>query len=349
MTLALDILYRGPLKSCNYGCAYCPFAKKEETSDQLAGDRSALLRFVELLRTRTSDRIGVLFTPWGEALVRKWYRDALVELTHLAQIRRAAVQTNLSMPLDFVAECDPSKLGFWATYHPEWTEREKFVKKVRSLHERGIGVSAGIVGFRKFWEEAERLRAELPPEVYVWINAPKRFEGFDPPAVARLSAVDPLFGFNTQHHRSLGERCFTGLDTIAVDGEGAVRRCHFIDDVLGNLYETPLESMLADRPCPAATCGCHIGYVHLERLGLRRIFGDGILERTLAASHQALDLEAIDGAAVLHEVRKQVAEGVALEDAMAPEAAIEHHVDPEREGLVALGHGARRVERPGQL
>ena len=46
--------------------------------------------------------VGVLFTPWGEALVRKGYRDALVELSHLPHVDRVAIQTNLSAPLRFV-------------------------------------------------------------------------------------------------------------------------------------------------------------------------------------------------------------------------------------------------------
>ncbi|HTE17442.1 MAG TPA: hypothetical protein VK689_03550, partial [Armatimonadota bacterium] len=36
---------------------------------------------------------------------------------------------------------------------------------------------------------------------------------------------------------------------------------------------------LAERPCPNETCGCHIGHVHLDRLKLYPVFGDGVLER----------------------------------------------------------------------
>lgn len=278
--MKVDILYRGPLESCNYGCDYCPFAKKEESAAAQARDQAALRRFLGWIRARPAgDRIGVLFTPWGEALVRPWYRDALAELTHLETVRRAAIQTNLSVPLDWVDGCVAERLGVWATYHPEWTDRRRFVRRIRSLHERGASVSAGIVGFARFSSELEALRAELPPEVYLWINAPKRYESFDRESVARLEQIDPLFGYNTQYHRSRGERCYTGNDVVSVDGEGNIRRCHFVDRILGNLYRDELHTLLADRPCPAKTCGCHLGYVHLEHLGLRARFGEGILER----------------------------------------------------------------------
>ena len=50
-------------------------------------------------------------------------------------------------------------------------------------------------------------------------------------------------------------------------------------DPIGSIYDEGWESMLAERPCPNATCGCHIGYVHLDHLGLGEVFRDGILER----------------------------------------------------------------------
>src|SRR5215472_10407250 len=100
--MQLSILYRGPLSSCNYGCAYCPFAKHIETAAELAEDRRALDRFVGWTAGRTGDSLGVLFTPWGEALIRRWYQGALIRLTNLPNVHKAAIQTNLSCKLDWV-------------------------------------------------------------------------------------------------------------------------------------------------------------------------------------------------------------------------------------------------------
>jgi hypothetical protein len=66
---------------------------------------------------------------------------------------------------------------------------------------------------------------------------------------------------------------------IAVDGDGTIRRCHFVRLPLGNLYEPGFERVLQERPCPRGACDCHIGYVHLDHLGLDAVFGDGLLER----------------------------------------------------------------------
>ena len=82
----LTILYRGPLASCDYDCGYCPFAKRRDTPEQLRADRAALHRFAAWVAEQTTDTISILLTPWGEALTRSWYRDAMVELSHLSHV-----------------------------------------------------------------------------------------------------------------------------------------------------------------------------------------------------------------------------------------------------------------------
>lgn len=278
--MRLSILYRGPLASCNYACDYCPFAKRRDDRAALARDFEALERFVSFVEHAREDTISVLFTPWGEALIREPYRDALVRLSRLAHVERVAIQTNLSADVGFAAEADPRKLAFWATYHPTEVERDRFVAKVSALRRLGVRVSVGMVGLPSHGEHVTALRAALPEDVYLWINAAKRVHGtYTADELRFFETIDPLFALNTEHHASLGLPCSTGVDTISVDGEGRVRRCHFVDEVLGNLYDGSFRAALGPRPCPNASCGCHIGYVHLERLRLRERFAGGLLER----------------------------------------------------------------------
>jgi MoaA/NifB/PqqE/SkfB family radical SAM enzyme len=289
----LYVLYRGPLSSCNYDCGYCPFAKHVSSREELRADEEALRRFVEwatdpAARGPGADKLGVLFTPWGEALVRRWYREALVALSHDDDVERVAIQTNLTGPLDWLADADADTLALWVTYHPSQIEYDRFLSRVHRLHDMGVRHSVGVVGLSEHLPLARRLRSDLAEDVYLWINAYKS-EGpgyYGAGEVEAFSAIDPLFALNNVRHASRGEPCRTGARAITVDGDGDVRRCHFTraasgpgDDVLGNLYRQPLSSMLRERPCPVATCGCHIGYVHLDRLGLYDVFGDGVLER----------------------------------------------------------------------
>ncbi|MFO0756064.1 MAG: STM4011 family radical SAM protein [Byssovorax sp.] len=278
--MKLSILYRGPLESCNYACAYCPFAKKVDDRAALDRDQAALDRFVAWVANRRQDHLGILFTPWGEALVRPWYQEALATLSHLPNVDKAAIQTNLSCKLDWVARCDTRSLALWATFHPGEVPRARFVARCHEAARLGVRMSAGIVGLREHLDEMEALRRELPGDVYLWVNAFKRTPGYYTEAeVRRIEAVDALFRLNNTHHPSLGRSCAAGRSAISVSGDGTARRCHFIEEPIGNIYQAGWERALGERPCTNATCGCHIGYVHLDYLDLGAVFGAGILER----------------------------------------------------------------------
>lgn len=280
MALNLKILYRGPLSSCNYGCDYCPFAKRRETDAQHAADEVALERFVSWVESRRDDTISVFFTPWGEALVRTRYQKALVRLTKLSNVAKAAIQTNGSCRFDWAEECDKAKLGLWVTYHPTQTSRSKFLARCDEMHSRGLRFSVGVVGLKEHFDEIEALRAALPDDVYLWVNAFKRIENYySATDTDFLTAIDGLFPLNNQYHPSQGHACHTGESVISVDGDGTIRRCHFVKTPLGNLYEPNFEALLKPRPCENERCGCHIGYVHMPELGLHTTFGEGVLER----------------------------------------------------------------------
>jgi len=277
----LTVLYRGPLASCNYGCGYCPFAGHRATAAELEEDRRALRRFVDWARGRTG-QLSLFFTPAGEALIHSWYADAIVELSRLPHLRRVAIQTNLSAPLDWLARADASRVGIWATYHPGRVARQDFLRQCAELERRGVSFSVGAVGLPALVDEIAALRAVLPARVYLWINAAKRDPCCaDEAFVGRLTAIDPLFPLSLRAQRSRGLPCRAGHTAISVDGAGQVRRCHFLPEVIGRLDDPALRLDPTPAPCPADECRCHIGYVHLVPLGLDRVFGDGILERAL--------------------------------------------------------------------
>lgn len=274
----LTVLYRGPLASCDYDCPYCPFAKRRDSPAQLRADRAALERFAGWVAEQSDDRLSVLFTPWGEGLVRSWYRRAMVELSRLPQVRRVAIQTNLSCRTDWLADADLDTLALWCTYHPGQTPYERFLAKTHELGRRGVRFSVGIVGLPEHLEHARRLRAELPDHVYLWVNAAEGHEYADE-AADQWTALDPLFPYSRRPHPSAGLPCRTGESVISVDGAGTVRRCHFVPAELGNLYDGSYRAALRPRACPLAVCDCHIGYVHLESLPLYDVFAGGVLER----------------------------------------------------------------------
>lgn len=275
----LSVLYRGPLSSCNYACGYCPFAKHVESPEEHRADAQALARFLAWAADQAF-ALSVLFTPWGEALVRPRYQEAVTRLSHLPQLRQVAIQTNLSGHLAWLEGAGRDKVGLWATYHPGEVTREQFLGRCAELDRLGVRYSVGVVGRRSHLGEIEALRSALRPEVYLWVNAFKVGPGYyTPEDLARLRAVDPLFEVNTRRYPSRGQACGAGESAISVDGDGTVRRCHFIARPLGNLYAQPVAELLRPRPCSRPTCECHIGYVHLPALGAEEMYGPGLLAR----------------------------------------------------------------------
>ncbi|MFC8420254.1 STM4011 family radical SAM protein [Streptomyces sp. NPDC057236] len=274
----LTLLYRGPLASCDYDCPYCPFAKRRDSREQLRADRARLERFADWADAQTTDRLSLLFTPWGEGLVRSWYRSTLTRLSHRPHIRRVAIQTNLSCRTDWLADADLDTLALWCTYHPGQTPYDRFLAKCRELDRLGVRFSVGVVGLPEHLDAARRLRADLPEKVYLWVNAAEG-RTYDDTEAGVWTALDPLFPYSRRPHASAGLPCRTGESVISVDGEGTVRRCHFVRAELGNLYDGSYREALRPRPCPLTTCDCHIGYVHLETLPLYDVFAGGVLER----------------------------------------------------------------------
>ena len=282
LNIDLSILYRGPLASCNYACDYCPFAKQRDSATELRVDFEALTQFLQWCEQSHSaaKSLSILFTPWGEALTRAWYRQAMIAISHMAHVRKVAIQTNLSAKLDWLSQCDLSRVGLWCTYHPTQVSLERFLEQCFQLDELGVQYSVGVVGLHENADAAENLRGRLREDVYLWINAYKDVSDYyNGQQVERWTSLDPLFPINNVRHPSLGKPCRTGHSVISVDGDGTVRRCHFIKTVLGNLYRDHLSEMLRPRPCTNATCGCHIGYVHMDELKLYEVFGDHVLAR----------------------------------------------------------------------
>lgn len=280
---ALSLLYRGRLSSCNYDCAYCPFAKTRDSRATLQRDAADLARFVAWAEAQTTT-LSILFTPWGEGLVRKHYREAMIALSRLPQVRRVAIQTNLCIGTRWLDRVDPRSFALWCTYHPSQTTLSAFVDRCLELRRRGIRFSVGMVALRELFDDIARLRAALPADVPMWLNAydQRPADYYTTADTARLTAIDPHFGFSLAPPPSLGAPCATGESVLSVDGDGNVRRCHFVAEALGNLYDGSFAARLGRRPCPNRVCDCFIGYVHRKDLPFARDYADGQLERVPA-------------------------------------------------------------------
>ena len=280
-TDSLSFLYRGTLSSCNYACAYCPFAKKQDSRAALARDAREVARFTGWVAQQTR-AISVLFTPWGEALVRRHYRSAMQTLAALPHVKQVALQTNLAGPLNWLdGMVGREKIGLWCTYHPGQITLGRFLERCARLDAMGVRYSVGVVALHAHYDAIRALRAALPPHVYLWLNAyDRRGPGYYAAQdLAWLDAIDPWFAQNRRPVPSRGKGCFAGETSLSVDGDGELARCHFLPERLGNLYENDLADMLQERSCPRFKCDCYIGYAQRKDLPFQQLFGDGVLAR----------------------------------------------------------------------
>ncbi len=274
----LTLMWRGPLDSCNYGCSYCPFAKRPARIPALERDTKALARFTGWILGQER-RFQVLFTPYGEALIWPAYQETLRMLSWCPAVVQVAIQSNGSAPVSWISGVNLEKLRLWLSWHPSEVALPDFVARVKLLVEAGVLLSVGAVAVAGALEAVEALRAALPAAVPMWINAQKPGPRLDAATAARWTEIDPDFHLDRRAHRSRGLPCSAGETSLFVDGEGDVRRCHFVGEVLGNLYDAPIDGMLAPRPCPRLRCDCFIGYSRLKHLDLERRLGPGLVSR----------------------------------------------------------------------
>ncbi len=257
----LQLLYRGSLASCNYDCGYCPFAKKRDDRAAIQRDTEQLQRFVDWC-VSAPHRLEILFTPWGEALVRRCYQKALIQLSQAPHIQQVGIQTNLSAGLTWINDANISKLSLWCTYHPSETTRAKFLSRTAKLDAAGVRYSVGMVGVREDLPEIVAMRQALAPSVYLWINAldPRPADYYSAALLQQLTAIDPHFAYQHLPTASLGADCRAGATALSINGQGDVKPCHFLARNLGNLYDGSYLSKLQKAPCSNARCDCYIGY-----------------------------------------------------------------------------------------
>jgi hypothetical protein len=297
-----QILYRGPLASCNYSCRYCPFAKRKDDRETLERDAASLARFSGWIERQDARAFSILFTPWGESLIRAHYREAIVRLSRIPQVREVAIQTNLSCSVNWMADCNRESLAIWCTFHPSQTPLAAFLEKCKTMDRIGVRYSVGLVGARENFPLIAKLREALPAAAYLWVNAlARRSDGYyTPQDIEFLTAVDPLFELNLTGVHSYGRACLAGSHAFAVDGDGEVRRCHFVPQPLGNLYAPGFETTPTSAPCPNATCVCHIGYAFMPKLDFESLFGQSMAHRipfrSLSREDARLRLARIDPA-----------------------------------------------------
>lgn len=256
------IYYRGYLRSCNYHCEYCPFCKHQSSRQELERDKRALFRFVEYIE-RLDRKISIMFLPYGEALIHSYYLEALAILSANTNIESLCIQTNGSFDIECLINFIQQKKGninkikFWCSFHPSQVSVEEFSGQCKRLYNRGFSFSVGAVGDYDSIKQLEKIRNQLPTDVYMWINKKdglKRY--YHDYEIKQFLYIDPHFNMELDKLQANVELCRGGKESIFVNGKGDIFACNISKGKIGNIYENKI-----DTPhCKSRFCSCYLAY-----------------------------------------------------------------------------------------
>lgn len=253
--MGTQFYYRGYLTSCNYSCEYCPFSKRKMTAEQEKKDREALEKFLCQMETETEEH-ALQIVPYGEALVHPYYWEAMAKFSRIKTEVYTGCQTNLSFPVEKMISVyescggEKQKLRLWCTFHPSMTSVDAFVRQCRKLGQAGISYCVGVVGDPDILSVIEKLREELPEEVYVWIN---RMEGrrkrYTEKEIQKFQRIDPYFRLELQHLRADSSKC---RKSVFQEAGGSRYFC--------NLHAAQAGADADHHSCNRKECSCYLAY-----------------------------------------------------------------------------------------
>ena len=277
------IYYRGKLNSCNYTCSYCPFGKKSHLT-ATTQDEQAWNRFITAIEQWQGGPLQLFIIPYGEALIHRYYRKGIIHLAALPQVAGISCQTNLSFSADeWLDEFSAtptliSKIKIWASFHPEMTSVESFVRRLHTLYNAGIQVCAGAVGNPMAKSVLGDLRNALLPDIYLFINA---MQGLKSPLsvedIRFFTQLDNLFEYDLKNASAQWTICSGGRSSCFIDWKGDIFACPRRQVKIGNFYQNQMLAPLL--PCRRKVCDCYIAFSNLTNHPLHRIMGAGAFWR----------------------------------------------------------------------
>lgn len=272
---AKTLYYRGFIKSCNYACSYCPFAKKQPSAKEIARDQQALEKFSTFVARATKvENMNVFFTPYGEALIYPHIQKSLSQFSKLPQVAYVGIQTNLSCDIKKLValwqkeKANLDKIKLWCSFHPDMVDVDAFAQNILDIMQF-VEVSVGAVGNPANLESIQLLRKKLPPSIYLWINKMdglRRHYTLD--EITEFKAIDPFFDLELKEPRATQD-CLGGHESFFIEAAGEVYACNRSKASMGNLYQ----GNITYTPCGRKRCDCYLAYSNLTNLPTLQHFG----------------------------------------------------------------------------
>jgi len=262
---------------CDYRCPYCAqemFQVWEKHSREHLG--ISIERWLQGWR-RFHERHGcaAIDVIGGEPLR---YPGALELLGGLARWHRLDISSNLSVPLEFLADltarASPERMHLEGSYHPQSADWDEFVKKIAFLKSLGYEPEVRIVawpphlsGIQEKKDILERMGVRCYVLLFQGLYQEREYpRSYSDAERARLEALIPgiEWGYCTQERPTLGKPCGAGHVYANIRANGDVFRCSRDDQnprSMGNFLEEGFRLHDQPQPCPypyCNACGEHI-------------------------------------------------------------------------------------------
>ncbi|WBW98356.1 STM4011 family radical SAM protein [Oceanirhabdus sp. W0125-5] len=281
--MAYTLYYRNFMRNCNYKCSYCPFAKVIANEKSIKRDKEYFNKFIQFIGA-SSKEFKIFFAPKGEILIHEYYKEGLIYLSSLKNVKEIVVQTNLSGSLNWLKNCNREKLILWTTYHPKEVDALSFFSRVKELVNYNIPFTVGTVGTKENFikiEEMGKLLSDLGnKKPYYWINAFKdKNNYYNDKDIEFLKKFDSLFEINLENYKSKNLECRAGENVYLVEWNGNLNSCWQDKRKLGNLYKDDLDDISTTTYCNKQICGCFIGYNHIKSLKLEEVYKTSLIGR----------------------------------------------------------------------
>jgi MoaA/NifB/PqqE/SkfB family radical SAM enzyme len=277
-------------KFCNFSCPYCYVSLKDRREAAYKGrDAQKIINAFN-----GSGKIWLIHMSGGEPFLHPDFIDLCKGLTENHFI---SVNTNLSSRIVYnFCECiDPKKVSFvHCSLHS--TERETpelihdFKEKVRALARAGFTVFITQVMWPPvvdrfnqisalFRKEGMLVRPKLFRGYYKWKEYPESYSEREKGAI--LHFMKEIEEADSQQDKATGHinpdldkrwingyvsfkgmPCLAGVEFVAIDFYGDIKRCQSDPAKLGNIYRGEFNLFENARPCKARICGCpYYGFI----------------------------------------------------------------------------------------
>lgn len=275
-----------PSTLCNYRCSYCYLdhdgrnAQAEERAFR-SWDR-IMDRLVQIPRP-----LVLAIGTEGEPLTVKPFWDTLRRLSKFDHVRGFWFPTNLSRPIEKLAEgVDVSKLGLTASLHPsEFRDHDRdldaFFARCEWVRENGGHVVINFILtpnqfdlFPAYRWAARKRGIPMTANVFkgMWNGAsyPESYTPEDHAKIREFFSDRPLVHEFMSGRSSRGVACHAGQDMVHVHAvTGQVVNCPFAQEPLGSIWDDELTIRDSSSPCSTDWCRCHWTIGFMEQVSVR--------------------------------------------------------------------------------